>query len=353
MFLSFNVESLTMPRSELLKCFPEGYKREFAMLVFKLSLFMIIDDIIENGTQFQFTVGSHDDSYLCMQRITGRQYAELRQKGAFKEFDPLNTNFSAYRIECHVSSDRKKARNIPIHLDKTRTARIAELANGGKLKAGKVRTYNDYYDALREALPTVPLVDLQRILRFGYSVMKRLFSNGADMSLRYKNSYFQSGDIFKDRTSMVRYVIRKMQIKCRIMYRRFHFLWDGWSYFTLTKFRYDQIKEALERREIIDFGTVILHKCVDDAFTHGYKRLAMLRVPEGNPDTKFTDITRLVTDKAELVEIFPTWYDWPILANREYQTLYKSTVPIQKIYRDNKKQYKTWLRAKRWKDLRR
>ena len=353
MFLTFDISVLRVTKPEVITMYKDGNKRDFAISVFKMSLETVIDDIIDNGIQFQFPNSNQGRSWFCMQRISDLEYQKSRKNGAFKDFDPVDTNFSAYRIEyCMEKNDGSLVR-VPIHLDAKRTKKIAALAKQHKLRVGKIKTFQDYYGVVSERYPVLCQYDIYRILRFGYFSFRLHMSYGADVLIMSQTFLLQTGSIYTDRTTMLEYVMKKLKTKARIMYRRLHFIWDGYCYFSLSKDRLDSIKDKLVEGSMIDFGEVMLHKCYDDAFASALYRPVMFRVKAGDETTKFANLEHLVTDKAELVEVFHYW-DWDTLSlsKRNYMTILPAGRSVQQLYRQNFKPYKEWLRAKRWKELR-
>lgn len=353
MFLTFDVGALRITKPEVVTMYKDGNKRDFAISVFKMSLETVIDDIIDNGIQFQFPNSNQGKSWFCIQRISGTEYVKSRKNGAFKDFDPVDTNFSAYRIEyCMEKSDGSIVR-VPVHLDAKRTKRIAALARAHKLRVGKVKTFQDYYGAVSERYPALCQYDIYRILRFGYFSFRLHMNYGVDIYVQSRTFLLQTGSVYTDRTTMLEYVMRKLKTKARILYRRLHFLWDGYCYFSLSKERLESIKQDLTQGKMIDFGDVMLHKCYDDAFASALYRAAIFKVKAGDETKKFANMEHLVTDKAELVEVFHYW-DWDTLSlsTRNYMTILPVERSVQQVYKQNLKPYKEWLRAKRWKELR-
>lgn len=352
MFLTFNIDSLEVPKSEVLRYFSDGNKRDFAIFVFKVSLELVINDIIENGVQFQFPNSGKGKSFMCLQRITDTQYQKLRRRGAFKDFDPFEAHFSAYRIEYCVERKKGNTYSIPVHLDKAHSKRIAELARQDKIKVGRVKTYQDYYEDVEKLFPTLSHQDVYRILRYGYNSFRLHLSYGGDVYIQSKYLLLQTGKVYTNQDLMIDYVLQKLKVKIRVMYRRLHFIWDGISYFSLSDNMYDKIAQDLKDKKVVNFGKVVLYKCYDEAFIDSLNRKVILKVPAGREDIKFSSLEELITDKAEIVEWAPkkTWESINF-SNHQYQTLLPKRGALQKLYKQNYKPYIKWLRAKRWKEL--
>lgn len=347
LFIRFDLNSLKLNNKDLLSVYKKGHKRDFAISVFKMSLIKVIDDIIDKGIQFQFPNSNRGKSWLCMQRITGEEYIQSRKNGAFKNFDPVDTNFSAYRIEyCMEKLDGSLVR-IPVHLDAKRTKRIAKLAKEHKLKIGKVKTFKNYYKFVKEQYPILCQNDIYRILRYGYFSFRLHMNYGVDIYTRSKDFLLQTGSIYTDQTTMLNYVMKKLKTKARVLYRRLHFLWDGYSYFSLSKERMVEVQKQLQTNKVIDFGEVVLYKFYDDAFTSALNRGALFKIKAGDPSTRFTNLENLVTDKAELLEVFHDWnWDTISLNKRNYLTILPTEKYIQTIYNNNIKPYMKWLKMK-------
>lgn len=201
--------------------------------------------------------------------------------------------------------------------------------------------------------PLMSIKDITTILRFGYNTLRLHLSYGGDVLIHSHKFVFMTGKIYTDNKLMFNYVLTKLRTKIRVMYRKLHYLWDGYSYFTLTRQRFEEIKQDLFQHKTVDFGKVLLFKCYDEAIVTSNGRHALFKVRAGNPDTRFTSLESLVTDSAELLEIFDNW-NWDLIspANRTYQTLFFDHRKPLKIYKQNYPKYIKWLRAKRWKELR-
>lgn len=353
MFITFNTESLSVTQSDLVALGKDRNKKDFAISVFKMSLEKVIDDIIDKGIQFQFPNTGQDQSYLCLERISGEKYTKLRKRGALKDFDPIETDFNAYRIEFKIERPNGTVYSVPIHLDRRRSQRIAKLASQHKIKVGRVKTYQDYYDYMASKLPTVSTKDIYKILRYGYNSFRLHLSYGGDIFITSSSGFLlQTGKIYTNWALMFQYVLDKMRIKSRVLYRRLHYLWDGYSYFSLSNEKYLAIKDDYNAGKVVDFGEVALLKCYDEAIATSFNRVALFRVRAGSEETRFLSMEHLVTDKAELIEIFHDWtWDTIRLSNRTYQTLFPTNISIQQIYKQNYKPYIKWLRTKRWKLL--
>lgn len=330
----------------------DGNIREFAISVFKLSLEQVINDIIERGIEFHFQDSGKDKAYMRLQRISGNEYVKLRKRGAFKDFDPVNTGFNAYRIEYRIERRNGTVSTIPIHLDKTHSKRLADLANNQQIKVGPVRTFQDYYGFVKEKFPGLDQNDIYRILRYGFGSFRLHMSYGADILIQNRKFVLQTGRIYTNWKLMIEYVMKKMKIKSRILYRRLHYLWDGYSYFSISGQQFDAIKKDYYSGKTVDFGKVALIKCYDEAIATSFDKVALFRVKAGDDSTRFLNIEHLVTDKAELIEIFHEWtWDTLRLGSRNYMTIFPTKVSIQQIYNDNYKPYLSWLRKRRWTTL--
>lgn len=353
MFLTFNTEALSIKKSDIRKYLKDGTKREFAIYVFKVSLEQVINDIIEKGIEFQFQNSGKDKAYMRLNRISGDEFIKLRKRGAFKDFDPVATDFNAYRVEYRIERRNGSVVNIPVHLNQASTKRIAELTAANKIKVGPIRTYQDYYEFALNKFPELTKNDVYRIFRYGFNTFRMHMSYGGDIFIQSGKFILQTGKIYTNWKLMIEYVMKKLRIKTRVMYRRLHYLWDGYTYFSLTAEKFNKIKDDFYAGKTVDFGTVALMKCYDEAIASSFDRAVLFRVKAGEECNRFLNLEHLITDKAELIEVFHGWtWDTLRLSNRQYMTLFPKTVSIQKIYDQNYKPYIQWLRARRWQTLR-
>lgn len=343
LFINFNLDSIEVSKKEIVKMTNRDSKRKFIIELFGYALKVIIDDIINKGTQFHLPTKYFSESYICLQRITGYEYEQSRKNGAYKDIDPFFSNFSGYRLEININLPTGNILRIPLYTDSKRKARIAELANSQKIKLGIVKTYKDYYEEILKKYPLITTRDLYRILDYGFFSIRYLLFHGADFSSKSKEFLLQSGSIYRNKSIMIEYVMKKLRIKALILYRRLKYVWDGYSYFSLNRERYEFLKDSIKKHKKINFGEVYLHKCYDDAFFAAYGRKAIFKVKAGDPKKRLFNIQFLETKDYELLEVIDNW-DWEILSfkKREYQTIIPYKKSIQKIYRNHLKKFKSW-----------
>ena len=74
LFQNFPLKKLKMTQDQCVKQYSDGNKRDLASSIFSRSVEMVIDDIIENNTQFKFPTLGRTQAYLQMNRTSGDEF---------------------------------------------------------------------------------------------------------------------------------------------------------------------------------------------------------------------------------------------------------------------------------------
>lgn len=353
MFITFPVEKLKMTKALCKKNFKDGDKRTFAIQIFRKSLEYILEDIITKGMQFQFPSYRKTTAYLGLQKITGDEYRKLRKRGAYRNLDPVVTNFTTYRVEYTVERDLNIISRVVVHFTKKYQDMLDRTILQGNIKVGKLKTYQDYFDIMEQTYPDIDRTDIIRIMHFGFNQLRLHMAYGGDVLIKGWPDSMYIGRIYSNHDLHWEYVADKLVTKIRVLYRRLHYAWDGYSYFSLTDSRYQAIINDFNKGNTIDFGKVMLHRVYDEGFFRAYRQKALFRVKDTfDSQSRFSHMEHLITDKAELVEVFNHWgADKFSTVQHNFLTLVPYPKSVQKIYNDNMKPWITRLRAERWKKL--
>lgn len=132
LFQNFPISKLKLTKQECIKLYPDGNKRDFAASIFARSLELVVDDIIENNTQFKFPGLGRTQAYLQMNRVQGDAFKRLFKKGRWRDVDFIKSNFCGYCLQLVMKSLKRPMREKQIYLSKTKKQRITDYTNQGK-----------------------------------------------------------------------------------------------------------------------------------------------------------------------------------------------------------------------------
>lgn len=130
LFENFDTKKLKLTCEDCERINNDPHKIFLIKKIFRESVKIILDDIIENNVTFELPTYPKK-SYIHIERYTGDKFKKGRKNGKWKDIDFLNSNFSGYQMELVMDSKFTK-RNKPIYIDKTRKERMTELINQGK-----------------------------------------------------------------------------------------------------------------------------------------------------------------------------------------------------------------------------
>lgn len=132
LFQNFPLKKLKMTRKQCLDLYSDGYRRDLAASIFVRSLELVVDDIIENNTQFKFPGLGRTQAYLQMERTSGDAFKRAFKRGKWRKVDFIKSNFSGYSLYLIMQSLKRPVRKKPIYLSNNRTDKITEYTNQGR-----------------------------------------------------------------------------------------------------------------------------------------------------------------------------------------------------------------------------
>lgn len=167
------------------------------------------------------------------------------------------------------------------------------------------KTIDDYYDQICNEFPNVPKSDIKRILQFGWKQLYLHNSYGCDVVLQRGKFWMYCGKLMKDSLEFFKYYKRKLKTKLRILYKRQRIQWDGYYYFSLTQDKYNQYraqknKKGRPKKNYI-FENIVLRKLYNECVIEDSGGVAIFRIPVLSDIGFDKFVTKLQTDKAELV----------------------------------------------------
>ena len=131
-FMNFPVRKLKMTPEQCKEVYSDGSKRDLAASIWMSSVRLIIDDIIENNTQFKLPGMGRTQSYIQMKRTEGDDFKKAFRRGKWRDVDFIASNFCGYQLQFVMESKKRTRREKPIYLATSDKDRITEYTNQGK-----------------------------------------------------------------------------------------------------------------------------------------------------------------------------------------------------------------------------
>ena len=131
-FENFDKSKLKMTSALCERVNGDAHKDKLIQKIFRESIKLIIEDIIENNITFELPTGSRQAD-IHMERFADEDFAKGRQHGKWKDVDYLESYFTGYQMVLDMhGKDGGVTRQKPIYLNKEYKDRITELTNLGK-----------------------------------------------------------------------------------------------------------------------------------------------------------------------------------------------------------------------------
>lgn len=129
-FSTFNVKKLKVSSKACQELIGERHKEKLAQKIFKHSIDLVLNDIIDNNATFDLPTASRK-AEMKMKRFGREIFTEARKHGKWKDVDFLASNFSAYQIVFNFQS-KGVMREKLVYLDPAHRDRITEHTNNQK-----------------------------------------------------------------------------------------------------------------------------------------------------------------------------------------------------------------------------
>ena len=131
-FMNFPVRKLKMTPEQCKEVYSDGSKRDLAASIWMSSVRLILDDIIENNTQFKLPGMGRTQSYIQMKRTEGDDFKKAFRRGKWRDVDFITSNFCGYQLQFVMESKKRTRREKPIYLATRDKDKITEYNNQGK-----------------------------------------------------------------------------------------------------------------------------------------------------------------------------------------------------------------------------
>lgn len=326
LFNNFPYSKLQITCEQCEQAIGDNHRQILVKKIFKASLKLVIQDIIERNVTFWFPLTGNKRCNMHMKRVMGKVFQKLRQAGKWEDVDIVNSNFSGYEIGFYMLGNRTP-RVKTVYVNKQTKALISKYTNEGKQYGdGLIDTkISDYYQQIFELFPTVPQQDIKRILAFSWKSLYLHNSYGGDVLIRDKSLWCYIGQLKKSPIQHFHYYIMKLTKKLRVLYKRKNIPWDGYYYFALSDEQYQQYlqqKNSKGRpRKHFNFGSVFMYQILDECKISQYSYKYIFRIPMISTIKLKYYVQNLKTN-AELIEIRSPLKFKDILVNdNEYEFL--------------------------------
>ena len=133
LFIGFPTKKMKLSSKACEELIGNRHKEVIAKDIFKSSVGLILEDIIENGNIFQLPTRKRK-AELKMVRVDGDEFIQLRKAGKWRDVDFLASDFAGY----HMILDFQSAgvmRQKEIYLDPAHRDKITDYTNQGKVYA--------------------------------------------------------------------------------------------------------------------------------------------------------------------------------------------------------------------------
>lgn len=303
---NFPYKDLKITCKECQKIIGDPHRDILVKRVFRESVKLIIDDIINNNVTFWLPLTGSKKCNIHMRKVQGNEFKNLRKAGKWKDIDILKSLFSGYQLSFFMLGNRTP-RVKSVYLNKVYRDRITTNTNNG-MQYGDGKndtTIKDYYQQMYKLFPDVSEHDINKILNFSWKALYLHNSYGGDTLVSGNNFWCYIGNLNKNPLQHFYYYIRKLTVKLRVLYKRRNIEWDGYYYFALSNSQYQHYIEQKNKRgrprKYFDFGTIFLYQILDECKINEYYKKYIFRIPYVSRLKIKQFVQHLVSDKAELI----------------------------------------------------
>lgn len=306
MLINFPYKKLQITCKDCKAIIGDNHRDFLVKKVFKESVKLVIEDIIENNITFWLPLTGDKKCNMHMKRVSGQEFKNLRKGGKWKDIDFVQSMFSGYEIKFFMLGNRTP-RVKTVYLNKIYRDRITQRTNEGVQYGDGVndKTINDYYNIIYSMFPSVPKVDIERILKFCWKSLYLHNSYGGDTLLSGKDFWCYIGNLRKDSLQHFYYYIKKLTIKLRVLYKRKHIKWDGYYYFALSDSQYKAFQEQKNKRgrprKYFNFGTVYLYQILDECKINEHYKKYIFKVPTITTLKQKQFVRQFISDSAQMI----------------------------------------------------
>ena len=112
----FPLEKLKLTCDECEKIIGDRHRRKLVNRIFKDSVKVILNDIIDNNSTFKLPLRGGRTAETHMRKISGDTFMKLRKAGKWKNVDFLKSNFTGYMLCLYMfRNGLRKRKNIYVN----------------------------------------------------------------------------------------------------------------------------------------------------------------------------------------------------------------------------------------------
>lgn len=112
----FPLEKLKLTCDECEKIIGDRHRRKLVNRIFKDSVKVILNDIIDNNSTFKLPLRGGRTAEIHMRKISGDTFMKLRKAGKWKNIDFLKSNFTGYMLCLYMfRNGLRKRKNIYVN----------------------------------------------------------------------------------------------------------------------------------------------------------------------------------------------------------------------------------------------
>lgn len=130
-FINFPNEELQLSCKDCEAITGDRHREKLAQKIFKESVKLVINDIIDNNVTFRLPTGSRKCE-IHMKTVSGDEFKRLRRAGKWRNIDFLKSLFSGNQLSFVMYSPTRPPRIKNIYVNKSLKDKIDNNTNKGK-----------------------------------------------------------------------------------------------------------------------------------------------------------------------------------------------------------------------------
>lgn len=304
---NFSYKNLKLNCKQCYNIIRDNHRSILAKQIFRYSLKLVIEDIIERNVTFWFPLTGDRKCNMHMKRVTGNDFKKLRQAGKWSDIDIINSNFSGYEIGLYMLGKRTP-RVKTVYVNSQLKQTISEYTNLGKQYGdGKIDTeISNYYQQIYQQFPNVLQEDIKRILVFSWKSLYLHNSYGGDVLISGSSFWCYIGKLKHNALDHFNYYVKKLIVKTRVTYKRSKVPWDGYYYFAISDEQYklylQQVNKKGRPRKKFSFNNVFLYQIFDECSLQEHNKKYIFRI-KYLTQVKYKFFIRNLKAEVELIKI--------------------------------------------------
>ncbi len=269
MILNFPSKKLKITCKQCKTINGDNHRQMLIKKIFRYSVKLVLTDIINRNVTFYLPLTGARKCFMCMRRVEGEAFKNLRRHGKWKGVDFLASLFCGYEIGFYMQGNRTPREKTVYVSRKMRDLITKNTNNKMAYGNGKIDTkIKDYYTQIYAQFPKVSQKDIKTILSYCWKSLYLHNSYGGDVAINDNDLWCYIGKLKGNALKHYFYYKCKLAIKLRILYKRKKIPWDGYYYFALTERQYQQYlsqKNVKGRpKKYFDLDKVFMYQILDE-----------------------------------------------------------------------------------------